>query len=100
MSVVTNLARLRALPEVEVNMFYWGLDVIAVVILASLLAFAAYALGVGLLGIASGERFLRCPRCHRFGLTTDDQLHPCECPAALGANLLHAHAHGIHLRHH
>ncbi len=81
-------------------MLYWGLDVMAALIPASLLAFAAYALGVGLLGIASGERFVRCPKCHRFGVTADGLLHPHGCPPGLGASLLHARPHGIHLRHH
>jgi len=81
-------------------MLYWVLDVIVVGAVALFLAFAVYALGVGLLGIASGERFVRCPSCRRFGLTADERLHRDGCPAAGGFSLVHARPHSIHLRHH
>lgn len=80
-------------------MLYWGLDVIVVVAVALSLAFAVYALGVGLIGIASGERFLRCPSCGRFGLTADERLHPDGCRSGEWA-LHHPRPHSIHLRHH
>lgn len=74
--------------------------VAALAVLVGLLgAFAVYGLVIGILGAVSGERFARCSRCGRFGLTVDERRHSEGCPVSSGpawAGL----AHGPHLRHH
>jgi hypothetical protein len=84
--------------------------VVVVVLVAATLAFAVVegAAIVGLFGVLFGEGVARCPRCHRYGLTTGGAIHEGECPEHLGARLLHrwallshrAHSVGFHLRHH
>jgi len=66
--------------EVEVTMWYLALAMILVVLVGVLLAFASYALAIGLLGVLTGERFVRCPYCHRHGLVVDGRLHDQGCP--------------------
>jgi hypothetical protein len=44
-----------------------------------LLAFTTYAALIGLAGFI-GERFERCPHCHRHGLMLTGRLHPDGCP--------------------
>lgn len=38
---------------------------------------------VGFLGVLTGERIERCPRCHHIGLTTDSKFHEHGCPINL-----------------
>lgn len=70
------------------------------VLICVLMGFAAYALGVGLLGVLPGERFEQCPRCHHHGLTAGGRLHRDGCPLSAEERLLHSWPHDLHLRHH
>ena len=78
-------------------------NVLVVVVLALLIGVlggvAAYGLVVGLLGAVSGERFVRCAICRRFGLTVGGRRHPEGCPAAHTRRWL-VHTDGAQLRHH
>jgi hypothetical protein len=78
-------------------------NVLVVVVLAILIgllgAAAVYGLVVGLLAATSGERFVRCPTCGRFGLTVGGRRHPGGCPVAHARPWL-ARAHEPRLHHH
>ena len=78
-------------------------NVLVVVVLALLIGVlggvAVYGLVVGLLGAASGERFVRCAICRRLGLTVGGRRHPEGCPAGQ-THRWPGHAHGPQLRHH
>jgi hypothetical protein len=66
-----------------------------------LLAFTCYFTFVGLVGVLSGERFERCPYCHRHGLTVGGRLHDTECPPRFPARLPHWGQLRVHrVRHH
>jgi len=59
------------------------LVVVALALLTGVLGgVAVYGLVVGLLGVVSGERFVRCQTCRRFGLTVGGRRHPDGCPIA------------------
>lgn len=87
------------------------LDVVAAGLATVLLGFTTVALVLGLEGGFTGERFERCPRCHRYGMTFDGRRHPLGCPPALRRRLAPGHVlqaprpewpTGVHraLRHH
>lgn len=70
------------------------------VLIALLLLFTAYASTVGGIGVLSGYRYQRCPRCGRHGLVRGMVLHDQVCPVSASdrvADLVHG---GVHLRHH
>ncbi len=78
-------------------------NVLVVVVLALLIGVlggvAVYGLVVGLLGAVSGERFVRCAICRRFGLTVGGRRHPEGCPGGQ-THRSPGHARGPQLRHH
>ena len=80
-------------------------EVVAAVLVAVLLVFTAYALTAGILGGVFGERFARCPRCGRFGLTVGGRRHRGGCPPSphdFATQLVHNMQeifHAVHLRH-
>lgn len=78
------------------------LGTLTLVLASILLAFSAYALVMGLGGWFMGERFERCPRCHRHGLTTGGVRHGGGCPESFVDQLAHPNrwSHGADLRHH
>jgi hypothetical protein len=76
---------------------------LAVTLIVVLSGISACLLIVGGMGMLSGGRVTRCPRCHRVVLTVDGQSHRAGCPdpfltpvarASRGLNG------GIHLHHH
>lgn len=79
-----------------------GWYVVASVLVAVMVFFAAWALLVGMIGVISGERLERCPRCGRLGFTDHGERHPQGCPAPVlhlpGHHGLVGSAH--RLRHH
>ena len=81
-------------------MWYSVVVVALVVAVGLLLAFAMYALWIGVLGTLTHERFVRCPYCHRRGLTVDGQFHDDGCPPTLEERLGHVSLHDLHLHHH
>lgn len=55
--------------------------IIAVFVFATLIwAAVEGAAVIGLFAALTGERFERCRRCGRFGLTADHMVHPDGCP--------------------
>jgi len=52
----------------------------AVLLILVLLAVSVSIMLLGLYGSALGERFERCPRCHRLGLSAGGHMHPDGCP--------------------
>jgi hypothetical protein len=69
-----------------------------------LFAFSVYAFAEGGLGILSGARFERCPRCGRHGLAGPGRLHARGCPhPSYRQRLRHLREVGLgnlHLGHH
>jgi hypothetical protein len=59
------------------TVFLW---VVVVALGLMFFAFSIYALAEGLLGMLSGARFERCPRCGHHGLAVGGQLHARGCP--------------------
>lgn len=58
-----------------------------------------WALVVGALGVITHERFVRCPRCRRRGLTYDSHFHEEGCPPILRQHLEQVHALRLGVRH-
>ena len=81
-------------------MWYTVVVVALVVVVGLLLAFATYVLWIGVLGTLTRERFVRCPYCHRRGLTVGGRFHDDGCPATAVDRLEHVWPHDLHLRHH
>jgi hypothetical protein len=83
-----------------------SMEVVAGVLVAVLLVFTTYAMAAGIEGALFGERFARCTRCGRLGMTLGGQRHPRECPPSLldrATRLVHGvhlSFHNPHLRHH
>ena len=69
---------------------------------ATMVLFATWALLVGAVGVISGERFERCPRCGRLGFTEHGARHPRGCPLPLlhlgGHHVPGAALHRLHHR--
>lgn len=59
------------------SVFLW---VVVVALAVLLFCFTVYAFEVGGLGVLTGARFERCPRCGRHGLAAGGRLHPDGCP--------------------
>lgn len=59
------------------SVFLWF---VVVALGLALFAFSVYAFGMGGLGLLSGSRFERCPRCGRHGLATRGGVHALGCP--------------------
>lgn len=55
----------------------------AVLLTLVLLVMSVVVMVLGLYGTALGERFERCPRCHRMGLSAGRRMHPDGCPRSL-----------------
>lgn len=53
--------------------------VIAVVVTALVVAWMS-GMAIGVEAWLTGEKFERCPSCHRYGLTSDGTRHPEGCP--------------------
>ena len=79
-------------------------EVLAGMLVATLLAVTTVMAYVGLLGILGGIRFVRCDRCGHLGLTST--LQPLRsCIYCRHGRLLHPlaslhHAHAVHLGRH
>lgn len=54
--------------------------VIGLVLVALLMGASTWAMTVGIIGGFSGRRLEKCPRCHRYGLTSDRLVHSEGCP--------------------
>jgi hypothetical protein len=66
-----------------------------------LFAFSAYAFAEGGLGILSGARFERCPRCGGHGLVVHGRIHAQGCPhPSYRQRLRHLWTASLHLGHH
>ncbi len=79
--------------------------VIGIVVGMLLAITTTWALVIGILGVITHERFVRCPRCHRRGLTIHGRFHEEGCPPALRQHLGPVHSpwfgvHHIDPRHH
>lgn len=59
------------------SVFLW---VVLAALAMALFGFTVYAFAEGGLGIVSGARFERCPRCGRHGLVTQGRIHIDGCP--------------------
>ena len=83
------------------NLFLW---VVLVALGLVLFGFTVYAFAEGGLGLLSGARFERCPRCGRHGLVVRGQLHPRGCPhPSYRQRLRHSWetwSAGLHIGHH
>lgn len=79
-----------------------AVELVAGILATALLAFTTAALWVGFLALV-GERFGRCPRCRRLGVTASGRHHPLGCPSSHREHLEQLAASwfgGFHLRHH
>jgi hypothetical protein len=54
-----------------------------------LLAVTTYCAVIGLLAVASGDTFERCPHCRRYCLSDDAGPHPAGCPESAWTHLVH-----------
>lgn len=72
------------------------IEVIAGILVLSLVGATAAAAVIGLLTLLTGERFARCARCHHFAISVQDQMHPSGCPTTVGQQLTHFVPHGPH----
>lgn len=63
--------------------------VIIVVLGIGLLSLAVGGAVMGAIGVVVGGSFLRCQRCHRYGLAVNGQLHVRGCPSKGGERLTH-----------
>lgn len=59
------------------NVFLW---LVVGALAALLFAFSVYAFEVGGVGLISGARYERCPRCGHHGLARGKALHEHDCP--------------------
>ncbi len=77
---------------------------VGVVLLGVLLSFTAYAAIVGGIGVLTGGRYVRCPRCGRHGLCWGGRLHERGCPdpgpAHQAVRVAHQLPHRVHFGHH
>lgn len=80
--------------RLEVALIVFAVVVVAVWALVELLAV------VGFYGAIAGEKFERCPRCGKRGLTSGGVRHPDGCPEGVVAHFGRHHSiHHLHLRH-
>lgn len=77
-----------------------GLEVVIAVIAATLVVVSVVGMAIGVETWLAGERFERCPSCHRLGLTARGVRHPAGCRPGLLDRVPHPARDGISLHLH